>query len=59
MLWPFSPLHKRVIEKVATLLFIASINEATGSSTRVRLEHSEKIADIIYTISFGMPEKPG
>jgi hypothetical protein len=52
-------LHKRIIEKGTTLIFIASVNKSSGSSTRVRLKRAEEIADIINTVSFGTPDKHG
>jgi hypothetical protein len=42
-----------------TILFIVLVKKEISSSTCGMLQQTEEIADIINTVSFGTPDKPG
>jgi hypothetical protein len=52
-------MHKRIIEKVMTLIFIIALDEASSTNKSTR---AKKVADMehhINTIAFGTEDKPG
>jgi hypothetical protein len=52
-------LHKRVIEKVLTLLFTRSLDElASGGGAKI-IKHIERFQSYVNTLAFGSETKPG
>jgi hypothetical protein len=52
-------MHKRLIEKVMTLIFVLTLDEASASNNGAREKKAKEIEKIINTIAFGTADKPG
>jgi hypothetical protein len=52
-------MHKRLIEKVMTLIFVLTLDEASASNKGKRARKAKEIEKIINTTVFGTAEKPG
>jgi hypothetical protein len=52
-------LHKRVIEKVMTMIYCVSLDEVSTTNNNARKGQIVKIAHIINTIAYGTPTDPG
>jgi hypothetical protein len=52
-------LHRRVIEKVMTLLFTRSLDELTSGDKTKRIKHIERIQSYLNTLALGSKNKPG
>jgi hypothetical protein len=52
-------LHKRIIEKLLTMVFCASLDEISTSNKAARKRQAKKISEYINTIAYGTPEDPG
>jgi hypothetical protein len=52
-------LHKRVIEKIMTMIYCMSVDEVSKTNKNARKRQIVKIAHIINTIAYGTPIDPG
>jgi hypothetical protein len=52
-------LHKRVIEKVLTLLFTRSLDELASGGKTKRIKHIERLQSYVNTLALGGETKPG
>jgi hypothetical protein len=52
-------LHKRIIEKLMTMVFCASLDEISTSNKAARKRQSKKISEYINTMAYFTPEEPG
>jgi hypothetical protein len=52
-------LHKRVIEKVITLVFTRSVDELEKEEKKVRVQHIDYLSLCVNTLALGSEAKPG
>jgi hypothetical protein len=52
-------LHKRVIEKVLTMLFTRSLAELASEEKTKRIKHLETLQSYVNTLALGTENKPG
>jgi hypothetical protein len=52
-------LHKRIIEKLTTMVFCASLDEISTSNKEARKLQAKKISEYKNTMAYGTPEDPG
>jgi hypothetical protein len=52
-------LHKRIIEKIMSLVYALCLNEHSKDNKQQRLEYAKNMSDFLNENAFGSPDKPG